>query len=386
VTPVRYLDAGSAPGYSIRLADEVTNIVGNLRYSRGSGSRGTEGYRLMPTEAVVFESANPRSAMPVIVGALRVAAFNAHNLFSTIDSGPDICGPAANLDCRGANNIVELERQVEKLVTAVAATDTDIVGLVEIENNADASLRLVVDALNALLGAGTYDYVDTGTIGEDAIKVGILYRPGAVDLVGPPAILDSGVDARFNDQRSRPVLAQAFSLRSSGARLTVAVAHLKSKASACDSDGDPNIGDGQSNCNLTRTNAALALADWLASDPAGSGDADALLIGDLNAYLFEDPLTALKAAGYLSLLEDRIGAEAYSFVFDGQRGAMDHALASPSLAPQVADIAEWPINADEPRVLDYNLEPPRDPNLFNASSPYRSSDHDPLIIGLDLTP
>ena len=115
-----------------------------------------------------------------------------------------------------------------------------------------------------------------------------------------------------------------------------------------------------------------------------SGDADALLLGDLNAYLFEDPLTALKAAGYVSLLEERIGDAAYSFAFDGQRGSLDHALASPSLAPQVAGVAEWSINADEPQLLDYNLEAPRDPDLFDASVPYRSSDHDPLIVGLDL--
>ena len=386
VMPVRYLDAGSAPAYSIRLGDEVTNVVGNLRYSRGSGSRGTEGYRLMPTEVVAFESANPRPGAPVVGGSLRVAAFNAHNLFSNVDVGTDFCGPAGDLACRGADSAEELDRQVAKFVAAVAATDADVVGIVEIENNADASLRLIVDGLNAVLGAGTYDYVDTGVIGTDAIKVGFVYRPADVDLVGPPAILDSGVDARFKDRRSRPVLAQAFSLRSNGARLTAAVAHLKSKSSSCASDGDPDIGDGQRNCNLTRTAAATAIADWLASDPTGSGDADALLIGDLNAYLFEDPLTALKAAGYVSLLEDRIGAGAYSFAFDGQRGAMDHALASPSLAPQVADISEWPVNTDEPRVLDYNLEPPRDPSLFDASSPYRSSDHDPLIIGLDLTP
>jgi predicted extracellular nuclease len=383
VTPVHYLDAGGA---SIRIGDQVTDLVGNLRYSRGSGSRGVEGYRLMPTETVQLDPVNPRPGAPVLDGALRVATVNARNLFSRIDTGPDVCGPNADLDCRGANSAEELDRQVGKLASAVAATDADIIGIIEIENNADASLQLIIDAVNASLGAGTYDYVDAGTIGTDAIKVGFLYRPGDVGPVGPPAILDAGVDVRFNDQRNRPVLAQTFSLSTNGARLTVAVAHLKSKGSPCDSDGDPDTGDGQSNCNLTRTHAALAIADWLASDPTGSGDPDALLIGDLNAYLFEDPVAALKTAGFVSLLEERVGTGAYSFLFDGQRGALDHALASPSLALQVASVTEWPINADEPPLLDYNLEPPRDPGLFDASTPYRASDHDPLIVGLDLVP
>ncbi len=264
--------------------------------------------------------------------------------------------------------------------------DADIVGLVELENNDDASLRVLVDALNAAPGAGTYDYVDAGTIGTDAIKVGFIYQPAAVGLVGMPAVLDTGVDARFDDDRNRPVLAQTFRQNSNNARITVAVNHLKSKGSSCAADGDPDLDDGQANCNLTRTNAAAALADWLLSDPTASGDADALIIGDPNAYLLEDPLTALKAAGFVSLLEERVGTGAYSFSFDAQAGALDHALASPSLAPQVSGIEEWRINSDEPRVLDYNLEDGRDPALFDAALPYRASDHDPLVIGLDLDP
>ena len=48
--------------------------------------------------------------------------------------------------------------------------------------------------------------------------------------------------------------------------------HLKSKGSACADIGDPDTGDGQGNCNLTRKAAAEALVDWLATDPTGSGD------------------------------------------------------------------------------------------------------------------
>ncbi|MCB1845198.1 MAG: hypothetical protein KDI09_19685, partial [Halioglobus sp.] len=78
------------------------------------------------------------------------------------------------------------------------------------------------------------------------------------------------------------------------------------------------------------------------------------------------------------------GADAYSYVFDGQLGYLDHALANSTLAPQVAGVTEWHINADEAPLYDYNLEFDRDPALFDASSPYRSSDHDPLLIGLQL--
>ena len=136
----------------------------------------------------------------------------------------------------------------------------------------------------------------------------------------------------------------------------------------------------------TRTAAAAAMADWIASDPTGSGDPDYLVIGDLNAYVFEDPLTTFKDAGFTNLLEAAHGGNTWTLVFAGQAGALDHALANPTLVPQVAAATDWHINADEPRVLDYNLDFGRDPSLFNGSSPIRSSDHDPIIIDLELEP
>ena len=194
------------------------------------------------------------------------------------------------------------------------------------------------------------------------------------------------MDARFIDTKSRPVLAQTFAQVSNGAEFTVVVHHLKSKGSSCDSIGDPDTGDGQGNCNLTRTSAATAMADWLAADPTSSGDADILIIGDTNAFNLEDPMTALGNAGFVDLVKNAAGLDTYSHLFNGASGALDHALASPSLVAQVAAAIEWHINADEPPLLDYNLEFGRDPNLFDGTTPYRSSDHDPLIIGLDLTP
>ena len=132
------------------------------------------------------------------------------------------------------------------------------------------------------------------------------------------------------------------------------VNHLKSKGSDCNDVGDPDTGDGAGNCNVTRTLAAEALVDWLASDPTGSGDDDVLIIGDLNSYAKEDPIDVLLAGGYADLVQDEIGPSAYSYVFDGESGYLDYALASASLTGQVSGVGEWHINADEPIVLDYN--------------------------------
>ena len=380
---IRYLAAGTSANYSIRTGDAIAGVTGNLRYSRGSGGNGDEAWRLMPTTDPQFESLNPRPGSPDIGGNVRVASFNVLNFFSTVDSGASVCGPRGDDNCRGADSVDEQQRQLEKTVSALAVLDADIVGLMELENNASESLRLLVDGLNDRVGASQYDYVNTGTLLSDAIKTGFIYKTTRIGLQGAHALLDSSVDPRFNDARNRPALAQTFRLTENGALLTIVVNHLKSKGSSCEADGDPNTTDGQGNCNQTRSNAAAAIADWVVTDPTSSGDTDFLIIGDLNAYTKEDPLSALKDAGLTNLIENQNNP--YSFVFDKQAGALDHALATASLVPQVVSAIEWHINADEPPLLDYNLEHGRDPALFDGNSPYRASDHDPVVIGLDLT-
>jgi len=254
----------------------------------------------------------------------------------------------------------------------------------EIENDAGDTLASLVAALEDESG-NAWRFVDTGAIGGDAIKVGFVYRPDAVDTIGAHAVLDGDVDPDFIDDRNRPSLAQTFAA-AGGDRITVVVNHLKSKGSDCEDLGDPDTGDGQGNCNRTRTLAAAALARWLAADPTGAGTGDVLIIGDLNAYLEEDPVVALEAPGYVNLLERETGSDAYSYVFRGESGALDHALASPSLAGRVTAAIAWHSNADEPPVLDYNLENDRDPGLFDAGVPWRASDHDPIIIDVEPRP
>jgi hypothetical protein len=190
------------------------------------------------------------------------------------------------------------------------------------------------------------------------------------------------------------VLAQSFEENSTGAVFTVAVNHFKSKGSECNDLGDPDTGDGSGNCNLTRLAAAQALVDWLAADPTGSGDADTLIIGDLNSYDHEAPIDAIEAGpddtpgtpdDYTDLVRRDIGEYGYSYVFDGQNGYLDYGLASASMESQVTGITEWHIDADEPDVVDYDtsFKAPAQQALYEDNA-YRASDHDPVLIGLDL--
>lgn len=110
--------------------------------------------------------------------------------------------------------------------------------------------------------------------------------------------------------------------------------------------------------------------------------------GDLNSYAKEDPIKALEADGYTNLIASFLGPTAYSFVFDGQSGYLDHALANAALVPQVTGVTEWHINADEPIALDYNtnFKSANHINTLYAPTPFRSSDHDPVIVGICQAP
>ena len=401
--------AAFALSNKFRGGDTVKNAIGVLGFDFSL-------YRIFPTGPAEYTAANPRPAAPEPVGdTLRVAAMNTLNFFVTADiepntnppaAGDNVCGGNANLECRGwdSDQPDELTRQRDKLVRALAGLDADVIGLNEIENRPGvdplADATGIVPALNALVGDGTYDSIVTGTIGTDAIRVGLIYRPAIVKPIGTFQILDSTDDPRFIDTRSRPALAQTFEEIETGARFTVVVNHLKSKGSACTDPNDPNdfddpdAGDGQGNCNGTRQRAAQALVDWVATDPTGSGDPDFLIMGDLNSYAMEDPVDAIKAGAddvagtdddWTNLIARYQGTYAYSYVFDGQSGYLDHALANASINSQVTGAADWHINADEPDILDYDTSFKSDEeDLLYERNQFRTSDHDPVVVGLSL--
>ena len=196
----------------------------------------------------------------------------------------------------------------------------------------------------------------------------------ALDIQGP--LFDGS-------STNRASLAVTFEEIASTERFTLCVNHLKSKGGN-GTGVDADSGDGQGNFNGMRVRGANAIATWLATDPTGSNDSDFLIVGDLNAYAKEDPIFVLEEAGYTDLATQYLGDTAYSFVFNGQYGTLDYAMANESLRSQVTGATEWHINADEPDAIDYNLDFGRDPSLFDGQTPYRTSDHDPILIGLEL--
>ncbi|MDN7446517.1 ExeM/NucH family extracellular endonuclease [Burkholderia multivorans] len=368
--PVPQLSAAN----TLRTGYTVRDVQGVLEVRYGA-------WRVQPVPgaaAPTFDArANPRTNAPARDphANLRVASFNVLNYFN----GNGLGGGFDDPNNRGAKTYQEFQRQEAKIVSALKALDADVIGLMEIQNNGYGELS-AVRQLAAKLG-GAWRVVDPGTsrLGGDAIAVAMIYDSRKVEPVGRAATLAI-------DDKNRQPLAQSFRRIGGKQALTIVVNHLKSKNCRDATNDDLDQGDGQGCWNPTRTRAAAKLADWLAGTPTGVAGQGVLLIGDFNSYTYEDPIRLLESRGYRNLVSRWIGANAYSYVYNGEAGYLDHALASLPLASHVKAVHEWHINADEPVALQYTLayKSAEQQQTYYAPDAYRSSDHDPVLIDIAL--
>lgn len=361
---------------SLRVGTEITNPTGVINYSFSE-------YRLVPTAELQYIETNPRTDSPELAdeGDLRIASFNVENLYNG-----DGQGGGFPTD-RGADTEAEYQRQLAKIVAAIVNMNADIVGLNEIENDGfgeNSAIAQLTAEVSAQSGVDWAYVVFEGSdfVGSDSITNAMMYRTDRVAETGTAVFT---TDAPF-DFGNRPPIAQTFHDLLNEDEVTVVVNHFRSKGGCSDSAaaGDQDNGDGQGCWNATRVQAAETLLEWVAGDPTGRDVEDVLVIGDLNAYGMEDPIQALIDGGMTDLQMAELGAENHTYLYQGLSGSLDHALASASLTDKVVAVANWHINADEPVALDYNVEYKSETNqaAFYNADPYRSSDHDPVIVAI----
>jgi predicted extracellular nuclease len=359
-----------------RVDSQVSGVSGVLEQRDG-------GWRLQVTEPIAAVQQAPRpTGPPELDGDLSIASFNVLNYFNGDGKGGGF--PTE----RGAQTQADFTRQRDKIVAALATMHADVVALMEIENDGfgeDSAIADLTVALNRALGDddGDYDFVrvDAPAIGTDRITVGMLFRRSRVQPLGPAAML--AVEPFIG--LGRPPLAQSF--QAQGVTFTVVANHFKSKGGCDDAEApDRDQGDGQGCWNATRVSMAQALWNWLQTDPTGSGSANYIALGDFNAHGEEDPIRLLKSRGLRDLVGESASEPAYSYVYRGESGRLDHALASPGLAAMVSRAAEWHINADEAPAFEYGAagHDARSLKARYRRDPFRSADHDPVLIGLAL--
>jgi uncharacterized protein len=358
--PIRYI----APGDTVRRGDTVTALEGVLSF-------GFSTYRIQPTGTVEFAERNPRPAAPDVGGDLQVGSFNVLNYFITFGGDDD----------RGAPNAAEFEQQEAKIVKAINGLGAEIVSLQEIQDTSDEAsadpdeaVETLVAALNEDAGSERWAAVPAPEPygNTDEIRVALIYQPAAVELVGPSVAFP---DPAFGN--ARVPMAQTF--RGEYEEFTVVANHFKSKSCGGATGANADQGDGQSCFNADRVAQAQAELRFVEQLEQSSGDEDVLVTGDLNSYTREDPIDVLTGGGLVNLHERELAAaDRYSFVFDGAGGVLDHALATESLAGKVAGAGVWHLNADEPDAFEYG-----GPEAFFAPDPYRSSDHDAGLVGIE---
>ncbi len=373
-----YIPDGISPTAPLRAGSSLGGVEGILSHGFGR-------WRLHLTREIEVVEQAPRPAAPSRPPGITLASINLLNLFNGDGKGRGF--PTL----RGAETKQELERQIAKSVALVTGLQPDIWAAAELENDghdARSAEATFLAALNKALGeAGDYRgvVVPTGGSGDDAIRVGLIYRASRVEPLGAPASL---LDGPFRVGASRPPLAQAFRPVDGGPSFVVVANHFKSKGSCPAPEAevdaaDRDRGDGQSCWAATRAASARALHDWLQRDPTASGSQYAVLLGDLNAYAQEDAPRLLRERGWRDAFEVAGVRDPYSYVFAGHAGRLDHALVSPALARFVSGAVVWHVNADESEAFDYRI-PRRRPEWYTPEA-WRSSDHDPLLIGLDFS-
>ncbi|MBK1735112.1 hypothetical protein CKO15_07395, partial [Halorhodospira abdelmalekii] len=349
--PIPYLDEEGTR----RVGSGVEPLTGVLTYA-------FEQWRLHPTASPQFTPRNPRpEALPEPASeAVRIAAFNVENYFLTLGQ-------------RGADSAAALSRQRAKLLAAAEMLKADLLVLVEMENDPAAPEDFIAHLARAT--EQPWRLVRGGESGSDAIKVAMAYRSDRLELLAEPVR-----DAR--PVHHRPPLLAWFRPRDGGPPFGVAGIHFKAKV-GCPERGD--IDRGQGCWNLRRTEQAEALAEFIAQwRERGAVAGPVLITGDLNAYGAEDPVRALRAAGKIDLVAAHVAwPQRYTYVFRGESGYLDHALAPQRLAEQVCAVHLLPINADEPRFLEFDDGGPQGRHLNQNA--FRSSDHDPLAVDLCLS-
>ncbi|GAA1667156.1 hypothetical protein GCM10010977_14420 [Citricoccus zhacaiensis] len=354
-------------------------------------------------QPATFENTREAEASPEDVGGnVQLASFNVLNYFTTLGDEFEDCdayldhegNPIATDYCdpRGAYNEENFLRQQEKIVAAINGLDASVVALEEIENpvkfgkDRDESLAALVQALNAEAGSEKWAYAASpaerpAAADEDYIRNAFIYQPSAVETVGESTILTG--DPAFGN--AREPLAQTFRALGEdggleGTEFVAITNHFKSKGSGSGTGNEDN-GDGQGNSNADRVAQAESLVDF-AEDLKASEDTDQVfLMGDFNAYEKEDPIKVLEAAGYVSQ-----GAKAegeYSYAFDAGVGSLDGIFASPTADETVTGSDIWMINANESVALEYSRYNYTPEQLY-APDQWRSSDHNPILVGVQL--
>lgn len=271
---------------------------------------------------------------------LLVCAMNLENYFMTLGE-------------MGAKTEAQRQRQRTKVSKALAKINADIYGLVELQQGNEAIAEIVSD-LNKNLPNRQYKYFTEGGSGTMQ-KSDYVYDANMVEPIGLPVEINAELAYR------KKMI--CFREKSTGEKFIYSINHFKAMNS-----GSAEI----------RSREAAAVLDRYKTYRANPNidDKDLLLMGDLNTYAFTDPIFIFLDHGMLDLHRAFHADSSYSYMFGGLASYIDHAICSETLFRQVTGMAVYTINSDESDEFTYDKS--------TDNTMFRSSDHDPVLVGLKL--
>ena len=323
---------------------------------KGFVSQYNKTYKVRLVNDLIVEQSDPPNLID-LDSDLKIMNFNLHNLFNGNGKKGDF--PTA----RGAKSYDAYQLQLKKLASAIYAVDPDILALMEIENDGEdefSSIQQFCDYLNKH-GHRQYEIAQTnGLISDYPIKTGIIYDA---------SVVETKYKAQYHNHPnfSRPSLSQRF-IYNDSLEFVLCANHFKSKGSRNAKGLDVDQKDGQASYNYKRTLQAKTLLDIIDSLYF---DENIIVLGDFNAYSKEDPIQALQSTNL-----HRLETVNHSYVYKGKNGSLDHVFVSDNFIDHINQVQTWNINSIYPSWINYSH------NLADSSY-FRSSDHNPMVIGVN---
>ena len=268
----------------------------------------------------------------------------------------------------GPDSSTDHQKQRTKTSQALAKINADLYAFVEVQTGQGALAELAAD-LTKNTGRN-FAYINDGSATDGSYtKSGYVY---CTDKVTP-----YGNMIHNNTYVANRKKVQGFTEKATGEKFILSVNHFKAK-SGSGSGANADQGDGQGKFNAARVKEAQSIISNYQSYLTTFSDEDFLIVGDLNAYGKEDPITTLLDGGMIDLHRTFHADSSYSYVYQGTLGYLDHALCNASMYKQVTGMTPYHINSVEQDAYTYS-------GSSYDGTIFRCSDHDPILIGLRLS-
>ena len=385
------VDSDNQPGatqLNVAAGQTVSNLVGPLDY-------GFLEYTLLPEAASVPVVTGDSTADPVpapLPTELTISGFNLLHFFDTTDDPgvSDVVLTPVAYDKRLAKASLAIRNILQT---------PDVIGVVEADN---------INTLQALAArintdtAGVTNYVAYLEEGNDVggIDVGFLVDANRVTV---QAVTQIGKDTTWinphtglqdsSNLNDRPSLVLEASIPRADATLyefTVIVNHLRSLIGIQDNTA------GGRRVRAKRAAQAEFLASYVQSRQVADPTEKIILVGDFNAFEFNDgfvdvmgtikgtpapatevvePTDDLVNPDLTNLIETLPQETRYTYTFDGNAQAIDHALVNAAMLPSLSRFAVAHLDADYPNIF-----------YADGTRPERLSDHDATLAYFSLSP